>query len=641
MRLLKKSICFFICKSLLLPVSLLIFLFPQSSETDNDDPNFLSRTFQVDFSRFSPAFAAFEDEFLFEQVSSFQTHNHIKEAGNSQKQTMNQILSNMGFDGEIPMKNISELTGPEFQSKKPQKKRNIPDSGELGSGPLVAMVKEAPVSQKPVSKTFQNPGTGKPYENRKNYRIHGDISLKEGLAFMGTMEVQWVLGKQILKFGSINIEKATYEIRVDQLIGDIVVSLYDQNNRLTGEGFFGVDQVLGNSYQIFKNLDVFPVNWDHAGHIIDGHSLTSSKNKNLSGVTVSLYGFDEQTKTDKNGQFRFHDWKKINSRSIAMASKSGHYDSLFIIDSRQPVSIPLFSESYMQAFFSYLKDQGITNPEQGGTVYGSILGVREKSGYRVSIGNKNPIYFLTSGFADTEAAATSNNGLFSFVGLKAGDYQLFIEKNGKIVDQKWIVVESSKVSTIFHRPQKTEKYPELYNAMAGSPSFKENNLNFFDNDDFQILNQEPVKTHGTTRHLKPPVLGFSSDQDQQVEKSFISHHKSLQKAPLIFDEKLHQLAKKRNMKLENGLIFGFIDSPEKYQVAMLEETTKKVIYFNEKAEEIDPDKEIAFGFIMSGFSKGLSSLAIQTDKMVLATDLVFSDHRSISVINTEVSPVSL
>ena len=123
------------------------------------------------------------------------------------------------------------------------------------------------------------------------------------------------------------------------------------------------------------------------------------------------------------------------------------------------------------------------------------------------------------------------------------------------------------------------------------------------------------------------------------KQNFISHHRSLKEIPPFFYEKLHKLAEKQNMKLNQGLIFGFIDSPERYQVAILEKAAKEIIYFNEKAEVIDPNKEIAFGFIISGFLKGLNSLIIQTDEIILATDLIFSNHKTISVVKMEVFPV--
>ncbi len=647
----KNSVSIFLHKSFALLVCSLIFLFPLRSEID-DDPNFSSRVFRVDFSQFSPAFAVFEDDFLFEQSFSKKSQSDTKEK--EKNKIIDQAFLSTDFDGEIKIKNIPKSTESEFHIKKIQKKIKFLSAGELSFGPLASTVKEANVKsenpgrakiqvknnpfKKSVSKNFQNSTTIN--ENHRDYRIHGGLSLKEGLAFMGTMEVQWVVGEHILGFGSINIEKATYEIKVNKLIGDIVISIYDNKKNLIGEGLFHMGRVPKNSYRISKNISVFPVNWDYAGQVIDGGSLISPKKKTLSGVNISLYGFDEQTKTNKNGQFSFHNWKKVNSRSIALASKPGYYDSLFIIDSKQPISIPLLSESYMDAFFSYLEDQGVTSVKKKGTVYGTILGDKDKNGYRVSIGNEKPIYFPSTGFANPQATTTSSNGLFSFMGLENGDYQLFIEKNGKIVSQKWVAVEAGKVSTISHNPQKA-KQMEFYNAISSIFPFERAILNFFDNDeDFKIREQKSVNLSVMNKHDVPRVsdLRFPkiSSKTSPGKQNFISHHGSLKEIPPFFYEKLHKLAEEQNMKLNQGLIFGFIDSPEKYQVAILEKAAKKIVYFNEKAEVIDPNKEIAFGFIMSDFLKGLNSLVIQTDEIVLATDLVFSDHKTISVIKMEI-----
>lgn len=92
------------------------------------------------------------------------------------------------------------------------------------------------------------------------------------------------------------------------------------------------------------------------------------------------------------------------------------------------------------------------------------------------------------------------------------------------------------------------------------------------------------------------------------------------------------------MSIKDGLLIGFVDSSDFYRVAMVEFTPEKTIYFNEQGQVIDPSKENAFGFIMSGFPQGLNSVSIEriADNMILATDFVFSDHEAISIINTQI-----
>mgnify|MGYP001373677893 CR=1 FL=1 len=68
----------------------------------------------------------------------------------------------------------------------------------------------------------------------------------------------------------------------------------------------------------------------------------------------------------------------------------------------------------------------------------------------------------------------------------------------------------------------------------------------------------------------------------------------------------------------------------------------KIIYFDEGGRVIDhPEEEIPFGFIMGGFPEGLSSLIAESreDQTILATDLIYSDHTSVSVIQMDILPL--
>ena len=675
----EKLVYFPFKKAFLLFFGIVVFFSPESSNKKSEPVSFSSKAFLTDFSHFSPAFFALEDEFFFEdsfqnpsskpvqkpktlnpkstdatmnldlknsdhfpsrqnplpnQKGQVSKNPNLSKKGRQQnkEKSMNQNLShwlnNQDFDGQIGFSKISHLMGsiPQKTSSK------ISDAGELREGPLFENIKKTyslktdpevfaivnPPLSKEIKRTDNNPreslkeGTPRVFQNsisknkKPDYKISGELSLKEGLAFIGSMEVQWILSNQILNYGSINIDRGTYEITVDQLLGEIAILIRDKNNKITGLGNIELNQLENNSTQISANIEILPIEWNHAGQVVDG-GLLGSKNNTLSGVNISLYGFGEQSQTNKEGQFSFYDWKKLDSRSIAMAEKPGYYDSVFIIDSKKPVSVPLFPKSYIKAFFSYLEDQGLDDVRKGGVVYGSIEGTRDKRGYKVSIANQStsnqkPIYFFPVGLANPQGTATSSNGLFSFAGLSAGDYQLTIEKEGQIVDQKWVVVEAGKISPVFSPLNQTSSDNGASDGEIHLSSFKNPSLLF-----------EPA--------------GLTEARDHSE----------------AFYKKLHQLAEKQKLQVSKGLVFGFIDSSEKYQVTLLEETPKKIIYFNNKAQVVDPLNEIADGFIMSGFSEGLKSLAIQTttDKMVLATELIFNDHKSTSLVNTSVYPVEI
>ena len=548
------------------------------------------------------------------------------------------------FDGQIRIKDIPNLSTTSSLKNNPKSFQ----PKELGFGFLIHPGRKKPKKQFVSTgkfswnrqKTNRNPSrqdlrVSQSFitdNNHKPYKIQGGISLKEGLPFLGSMEVSWVMDNSVFRSGSINTSNATYEIHVDQLVGDIVVSLYDENNILIGEGSMDLGHLYENPDSVSRNIEVFPIDWDHAGQAIHGLFL-DSKNKPLSGVKISLYAFNESTTTDPSGNFGFPNWKKTNSRSIALASKSGYHDSIFLMDSGQPALVPLFPRSHIESFFSYLEDQGIPQREKGGIIHGSILGNLEKSGYKVSIEGQDPIYFSPLGFADTKAKATSSNGLFSFVGLENGDYRILLEKQGELVDERWVVVESSKISPVLFNPGETRP-PGFFNSTNPEEFSLPEKLAFFDNNDSPLPKQRDFSEISA---LQSSVMG---SQNHPQSQNPVTNDQASEEIPQI-SEKLHALAKQHGMQIHDGLIFGFVDSTESYKASLVEETAGKIIYFNEEAVKIDPNQEIASGFIMGGFSRGLNSLAIESRKtsMVLTTDLVFSDHQSISLINMEVFPV--
>ena len=678
MRGLGKQTTSFIRKALFFVFILMIVWILPIPLTHEPHTSFSSHTFGVNFSEFSPAFAAFEDEFLQKFIEDIQQRERTEdlqikgeqdpEIFSKENQNSSQPLVQhpktptpgkiqdppfetfrtdrllQSFDGQIRIKDIPNLS----TTSSLQKNSKSFQSGKLGFGSLIHL------ESKKVKKQFASTGKfswnkekAKPNpleqdfrvsqsfitdKDHKPYKIQGEISLKEGLPFLGSMEVSWVMNNSVFRSGAINTSNATYEIHVDQPVGDIVVSVYDENNSLIGEGSMDLGYLSENPSGS-RNIEVFPIDWDHGGQAIHGLFL-DSKNKPLSGVNISLYAFNESTTTDPNGNFGFPNWKKTGSRSIALASKSGYHDSIFLMDSRQLATVPLFPLSHIQSFFSYLQTQGISPKQNGGIIYGSLLGNSEKSGYKISIEGQSAIYFSPLGFADINAHTTSSNGLFSFVGLENGDYRIVLEKQGELVDEKWVVVESSKISPVLFNPRQT-RHPGFFNSTDSKQEFLfAQRLDFFDNNDSAPSKHRDLSEIST---LQPSAMNSKSHPRRQNPDA--TDQLSVE-IPQI-SEKLHTLAQQHRMQIHDGLIFGFVDSAENYRASLIEEAAGKIIYFNKEAVKIDPTDEIPFGFILGGFPRGLNSLAIESKKtsMVLTTDLVFSDHQSISLVHMEVFPV--
>ncbi len=671
---------------------------------------------KIEFSNFSPAFAALEDEYLWASESEESTMLMAGEkkwdfSRPEKKETL--LISraeprveikttevfeatpigmspvfNSDFDGQIVLASNSKNQLQEMahasrpSPKETAQKDNLSDlkidHQEMSFGSLANMVrKEKPSAiqaptpilaadrpQPTVKETLKDSneeltqkdhvpsptdgllasraieqmslGLNDQIEKPKSYKVQGDIELKEGLAFVGSIGISWVVSDYELMVGSINIKDASFEISPTELVGEIIVSLYDQYDEMIGEGRIDLSEYHLSKTNINAKIPVYPVDLNTAGKVVEVASLGSQKMKTIEGADVDLYAFNNRSTTNKNGEFSFRGWKKSNSRTLAIASKKGYKDSVFLIDSKKTSTVILFDNKYVDAFFDYLSDIGLRSKRDKGTIYGHIVGVGDASGYRVRLEKEKPLYFIEAGFPTQSLNQTSSNGLFAFVGLQDGDYILRIEKEGEIIDEKVVIVEQGKISPVYADLAEMKKHLAFYDPFFPEKLINEVELRFFDG--YQVIQRNQQNTHDINIRGGNDAGILDFYESEKAARTFISRQKSVQKIPLLRDKVLMKLAEVKNLDVSDGIIFGFIESPEKYRVEMVEEKAENIIYFNASAQPIDPTQEVAFGFMMGGFSPGLKTIVIESvdDPMILATDLVFSDHNIISLINTQI-----
>ncbi len=643
---------------------------------------FESQVYTVPFDQFSPAFAAFEDDYLFDepssstlkagisnnqwkQLSSESTENNNEvpvQISSTKEQTIQRLKILEQFDGDSSIKDIRLQVEQLWTSKndKPNNPTKKIQAEELKFGSLATLVN----SSQPTYPSLNNPSTGHPsitpvnssvskpqvqvnnisdsdheLETPEKYLINGFIELKDGLAFLGTMEVSWVVGDNELQRGSINVPDASFEIEVSQLVGEVILSLYDNSNELIGEGIIDLSLFPLNQSTITSLIEVHPIDWDTAGAIVHSESLGSGVNKFVDGATIALYSFNDATESKENGKFSFYNWKKTNSRTLAIASKSGFVDSIFMLDSQKFAKIALFTEKYLDSFFNYLTDLKVYDVKDKGTIYGEISGISDKSGFKIYIENQKPIYF-ESGFATLDKEATTSNGLFAFVGLQDGDYKVLVEKSGEIIDEKLVIVEQGKVSPVHIDLGQVFKHLEFFDPMRPNSPIQKVEIGFFDGNQSLDLDKVAPTFIPLKNGAQPSLMQINTQPyNSQV---FVSKNKTLQKIPYLKDKKLFEIAKSEDLPLDSGLIFGFVNSNIPYQVSMVESPVEKILYFNDRGHLLkDPTIEIPFGFIMSGFPMGLSSIVAETldDHTVLATDLIYSEHDSVSIIQMDIFPL--
>ncbi len=249
-----------------------------------------------------------------------------------------------------------------------------------------------------------------------------------------------------------------------------------------------------------------------------------------------------------------------------------------------------------------------------------------------------PVYFMEVGFASIEQDETSSNGLFSFVGLNDGDYELVVEKDGEIIDSRIVVVEQGKVSPIIVDLSNVTKHVEFFDPMMPDRVISDVEVSFFDGSTTHTLDKDNQTKLKINKGPDLSLVEFATANE--INRTLLSRNKGLQKIPFTNSNQLLALAKKQGFDVKDGIIFGFIDSQELYKVQLAENPAEKVIYFNSEFNPVDPDSGSVRGFVIAGFSEGLNTLVITSieDGAILGTDLVYSDHESISLSHLEILP---
>ncbi|MCJ8278017.1 MAG: hypothetical protein MJK18_14340, partial [Bdellovibrionales bacterium] len=228
------------------------------------------------------------------------------------------------------------------------------------------------------------------------------------------------------------------------------------------------------------------------------------------------------------------------------------------------------------------------------------------------------------------------NGLFAFTGLGDGDYELIVEKDGVIIDRRIVPVEQGKISPLFIDVKRKKKRLEFFDPHNEEvvPTVA---VQFFDGEESLELDEKGQVLSRVVGGSDPNLIDYAN-ADGYVASTFISRQRGFERVAVLNKKLLDKLISDNGFEEANGLAVGYIKSEVKYEVYLEESSYNNVIYFNSAGQEIDPTTEPAFGFIIHGFNQGLHTLSVQTvdDNILAMTDLIFSDHQSISVVHSAI-----
>lgn len=475
-----------------------------------------------------------------------------------------------------------------------------------------------------------------------HFWLQGRIELTGGLAFTGPsdqLRVGWFEKDKLLREGVITMQQGTYELKVDRMSGEVVAELIDRKGYKLGEAIIDLDQLaqkVNLNQMMVPNVDIKVYPYDYSAGQTVGALHSASHKDVIADTSVRVGEHDLHMRTDERGRVSE---PIVTEQSMAMVSTSKeHYrDTISHVDFLARPQLRIFSEKFVQILFDIL---GVTKSDrQKGLVWGSVLKNGEPAaGYQVRLSQYqqplrqvSPVYFNFY-IANPKLQQTSEDGQFAFIALPDGDYEAqVVDSAGQALDARVVVVRAGFIShtefdighvkTIHLRPfdplSTTKESVEL--ATLGLESL------------WKGVTEEfiPIDVHSS----QEPLLIFSHKQNQAMSSStWMTRQKKYQDIPVLNEEWWQRVQQQNKINNQKGVIIGFVDSTEPFEVFVENSTPeKRIIYFDHSGKIVEKTTRHA-GFVIYNMGLGLKTLILQTPAGRLHTETAYLDGESVALI---------
>lgn len=581
---------------------------------------------KLNFEEFSPAFAAMEDDYYISSYEEEKIPENIP--AKALQPTATELIKS-----EAPAIQLPQMTMQTAQNT------------ELGSG--LAKLNTEPI-QKTNSALNENKelsASGLPINAvngivPRHFWIQGKIELSEGLAISDprdTLNVGWFMNGERKKEGRILLREGTYELKVDRLEGEMIAELADKRGFLIGEAIVDLDvlakQRTGTGFIISGvDLKLRPNNASFKGQTVTVYD-TPSNHQPVVRAQVGVGDHEMRFTTDEKGQF-VEPVVSPQSTGMVIAQQDRFRQTVILANYERELAIHLFPDAFMEAFFNTIE-----LPKKN-RVDGVIWGVLRKSsqpafGYQVQMTKHKatkPIYFQMY-IANKGAQKTSEDGQFAFVGLNDGEYEVeVIDPLGRTIDSKLAVVRGGSVTELnFEVGDERNLNVRPFDPLSMDPKAVE----------FYAIGQGSVMNTQTEEILKlpsypgqEPLLIYTKVQGADVEATtFASRNKKFQEVPVLNPSWWKGIQKAYNIKVEDGVIVGFVDTQESFEVYIDHQTEQtKILYIDQQGRTIP--KSVGAkpaGYVIYGVEPGLHTLILESEQGQITSEAAYVDGESVAI----------
>ncbi len=605
------SASFFVASNIVFPVRSVL-----------DRPPVQMPRMTLNFSEFSPAFAALEDDYymsIYEEEQIPQNIEAIQLKPSSQEVIRSELseiqipqMTLRPADSINTMMNVSGVVLSEIESSK--------DKTEDKSAAEILAEQQIQIGG----------GGATPH-----HWIQGKIELTDGLAISDprdTLSVGWFVDGERKKDGRISIREGIYEIKVDRLEGEIIAELADHRGFLLGEAIIDLEVIAktrGKTGVIIGGVDLKlkPYNFSLKGQVLSVYEQV------VTGAQGQVGGHDLPVRSNEKGEF-VEPMISPQSTGIVSFLQAKYRQTVVLANFERELKVHLFPDQFMQAFFDTIELPKKNRTD--GMIWGTIARGRQPAqGYQVRMVQQNakPIYFQMY-IAQKDSQKTSEDGQFTFVGLNDGEYEIeVIDSLGRLIDSKLAVVQAGAVTELnFEVGDERKLSLRAFDPLTVHPK----NIEFFALGQMSV---QQVKTEDIlsmkTYPGHEPLLIYTKVEGAEIESStFASRYKKFQEVPVLNDSWWKGIQKSYTIPIAGGVIVGFVDTDQPFEVYIDHQNENtKILYLDQQGRTINKTAGMrASGFVVYGVERGLHTMVIESEQGQVVTEAVYVDGEAVSLI---------
>ncbi|MGE0527503.1 MAG: hypothetical protein AB7P49_10605, partial [Bdellovibrionales bacterium] len=452
--------------------------------------------------------------------------------------------------------------------------------------------------------------------------LKGHVEMTGGLAYVGPetqIMVKRVHDGEVYEHGRIWVSEGKFEIHVKKALGYLVAELRTRNGQVLGRGDMNLVDLHNIDHKDNRidgiRLALRPTTEVASFHIISGESYDQHKLP-VRNARMEIQAYNDPRTVDDDGILTEPGLAQ-DSSFVVRASAKKHWSTLVVGQAKRAQDVRLFSNSLVEALIN-LHTTGTDRKEalQSGVVWGRIT----RSGTPVAgasvemAGEYEPVYFNEAYIPDRGLKATSQNGMFAFLKVKAGVQALRVKSGHKLYPAQVFPTEGKHVSYVELevRDNVISQFKVIDILDVRKPLAAQ--VRLVGTDEVLSLTGNDMVRYGVS--ADPFMVEADAGTDYEISRVTLTGSPQLVHIPMLRRDWIYSLHNHKQLDLRQGrgIVVGFVDDVTFEADITGRQTDEKldIVYFDAQGQPLESGPAPAGGgFAIFNAPTGLQTVFIQ------------------------------